>query len=105
MAQRLKFSYGITEGVTYVYIHSIASLCPEPLWHLSISWHNMLGAVWGGLGGKSDWWVITGRLLLPASLTVSRRPHLLTRESSLADQLVASAKVPVMKIGGPTFVL
>ena len=67
----------------------------------------MVGAVWGWVVGKSDWWVITGPLLLPAWLLRSGggplppSRHLLTREPPLTDgQLVASAKVPVMKIAG-----
>ena len=43
-----------------------------------------------GLGGKSDWWVITGPLLLPAASwlasvrSASQLRHLLTCESSQA---------------------
>ena len=51
MAQRLKFSYGITEGVTYVYIHSIASLCPEPLLAPEHQLAQYAGCSRGGAGG------------------------------------------------------
>ena len=81
--------------------------CVAPLSRVNISWQLMVGAVWGWVVGKSDWWVITGPLLLPAWLLRSGggplppSRHLLTREPPLTDgQLVASAKVPVMKIAG-----
>ena len=106
IAQRLKFSYGVAEGATYVYITRPIA-CVAPLSRVNISWQLMVGAVWGWVGGKSDWWVITGPLLLPAWLLRSGggplppSRHLLTREPPLTNgQLVASAKVPVMKIAG-----
>ena len=85
-----------------------SQLAPE---HQLATYGGCSMGVGGWVGGKSDWWVITGPLLLPACLllrsggveaTLPPSRHLLTHEPPLTgqEQLVPSAKVPVITIAG-----